>query len=116
MPDPQQQQQQVGPQELTSLAPPRGESSEGPQCDFRGNRLPTSLRNWHLLLRTPEKGEGIPEPGLYWGTFQQLKDICLPGRKLPQQGYGYRKIETEEAARKEWHDQGHRRPIPRFSL
>ena len=65
------------------------------------------------FLRTPEEG---PETGLYWGTYQQLKDICLPGRKLPQLGYGYRKIETEEAARKEWHDQGHRRPIPRFSL
>ena len=98
------------------MALPRWESAEGPQCDFRGNRLPASHKNWYLLLRTPEKGEGIPEPGLYWGTFHQLKDICLPGRKLPQLGYGYRKIETEEAARKEWHDQGHRRPIPRFSL
>ena len=54
----QQQQRQTGPQELTSMAPPKGESSEGPQCDFRGNRLPTSHKNWYLLLRTPEKGGG----------------------------------------------------------
>ena len=89
------------------------ESAEGPKWDFRGHRLPVSQKNWDDLLRIPEEG---PETGLYWGTYQQLKDICLPGRKLPQLGYGYRKIETEEAARKEWHDQGHRRPIPRFSL
>ena len=73
--------------------------------------------NYYLLLRTP--GEG-PEPGIYRGTWRQLTDICKPECKLPQNGYGYRKIDNTprllEDAEKHWRDQGHRREIPRFSL
>ena len=87
--------------------------TEAARCDFRGNQLPVVQKNWYLLLRTPSVG---PETGLYWGTYRQLTEICVPGKKLPQQGYGYRKVETEEAALQEWHAQGHRRLIPCFSL
>ena len=84
-------------------------------CDFRGNRVSTPLKGWYLILRSPDVG---PEPGLYFGSWSQLTSACLPEKKLPQMGYGYRKVASREdpAAEKAWRDQGHRRAIPAFHL
>lgn len=83
------------------------------RCDFRGNRLPKSQRNLYVLLRTAEEG---PEPGLYRSTFRALANACLPLRKLPQDNYGYRRVEDRAEAQKEWEAQGHLRVMPEFEI
>ena len=101
------------PENGSSASPAAGPS--GTTCDFRGNRLYTAVKAWYLVLRIPDVG---PEPGLYYGTWPQLTSAYLPDKKLPQTGYGYRKVASQEdpAAEKARRNQGHRRAIPAFQL
>jgi hypothetical protein len=90
-------------------------SSGGPETvDFRGNRVQAQgSKNLYILLRTPKEG---PEPGLYSVAWNELESICFPECKLPQTGYGYRKVADTGTGRHELHKQGHRRTMPEFFL
>ena len=91
----------------------QAQGDDKPLCDHRGRRIYQAERNIYILLRTPEVG---PEPGIYHATWPQLTAICAPEYKLPQKGYGYRKLEEVGEGRPYWRAQGHRRDIPQFEL
>jgi hypothetical protein len=56
------------------------------------------------------------EPGIYHANWKSLEAAALPLKKLPQDAYGYRKLNKVEEAQVHWEKQGHRREIPVFHL